>query len=373
MNKKKSEIIVYIITKLELGGAQKVCLSLFNHFSTKTATWLISGTQGPLVETIKDKKNVTLLPSLKRSINILDLRAFYDIYLTLRTLKKNYQTVTVHTHSTKAGYLGRWAAWCAGIPKRIHTVHGFGFHPYQSKTGYAIAFLLEWITSFITTSYICVSSYDSMIGLKKIPFFAQKQSLIRAAINKDCFTPATQTSLKNKHHFTFGTISCFKKQKNIFDLLNAFYSVYQKNNTVRLEVIGDGVLTSDIKKWILDHTMQDVITLHGWQQDVTTIVHTWHAFVLSSLWEGLPCSLVEARSLKLPVICYNVGGISDLIQHNKNGLLYQPHDIQGLADGMYTLATNNKLYHSLANYQQDLTPYYTQTMYQQHAQLYSFK
>lgn len=362
--------VVYIITKLELGGAQKVCLSLFNHFSKIGKAWLISGTQGPLVQEVINKKNVFLLSSLKRSVGFSDFKAFYDIYHVLKKLKKENSNIIVHTHSTKAGYLGRWAAWFAGIKIIIHTVHGFGFHPYQSKIGYLIAYLLELFTSTITTQYICVSSYDSALGKKMIPHFNKKEHIIRAAIENKAFIPATKTILKLDTYFIFGTISCFKKQKNLFDLLNAFKIVHMRNKKTHLEVIGNGELAPVIKDWITQENLQHAITLHGWQSHVAPFMHTWHAFVLSSLWEGLPCSIIEARALKLPVLCYNVGGIKDIITHGKNGLLYQPHDIQGLAHGMLLLTTDKSLYTSLALHPQNLQPFTYAVMHQQHNTIY---
>ena len=110
--------VVYIITKLELGGAQKICLSLFHALRTAQTTFLISGTQGVLVDTIKDLPNVILLDTLKREASVLavaqELKTFIQLIQTLKKLKKEHPTIIAHTHSTKAGILGRWAALVAG-------------------------------------------------------------------------------------------------------------------------------------------------------------------------------------------------------------------------------------------------------------------
>ncbi len=370
MEQKKIHPILYIITKLEMGGAQKVCLSLFKKFSTDSKTaWLISGSEGHLVEEIKHHKNVILLPSLKREIVWKDFAAFWHIFCEIKKLKAQHPNLIVHTHSTKAGYLGRWAAWCVGIKTIIHTVHGFGFHDHQSKIGYTIAYLLERLTNIITTRYICVSSADIKIGLKKFPHFKKKYSLIRAAVDDLQLIPA-----KKEFTFdgscTFGTIACFKPQKNLFDLLEAFKQVHFYQPQTKLEIIGDGTQRPLIERWIQKHHLTSAITLHGWQENPAIFMHNWDCFVLSSLWEGLPCAAVEARFLKIPVISYNIGGLTDIIEHGKNGYLCQVKNKALLAHYMTLVAQNNYVRHALGSYEQDLNAFTQATMLNLHQDLY---
>lgn len=362
--------IIYVITKLELGGAQKVCLSLFEKEQSETTdTFLISGTEGPLVEKVLNNPHVIFLPSLLREISFKDISAFFALFRTIKKIKKQYAHTIVHTHSTKAGYLGRWAAWCAGIQTIIHTVHGFGFHPYQSKLGYLSALYLERLTNTITTSYICVSSADIQTGITKLARFKHKCHLIRAAIEDALFTPAHKELIFDGI-CTFGTVACFKPQKNIFDLLEAFKRVHTYYPKTRLEIIGDGLQRPLIEQWIQTHHLQKVIILHGWQLHPVTIMKTWDCFVLSSLWEGLPCALVEARFLQIPVVAYNVGGISDIITHGKNGYLCSPENKSLLAHYMELIAKNNYVRKQLGEYKDDLQTFTNDSMITQHTQLY---
>lgn len=373
--KHSAKAIVYIITKLELGGAQKVCLALFRSLEQKKIpTFLISGTEGTLVKEVNHKQNVFLLSDLKRAISFKniwhDIHAFFQITQKLRILKKKYPHLIVHTHSTKAGILGRWAAWYVGVKARIHTVHGFAFHDHQGWLSWLPIYLIERITYLITSHFICVSSHDVKTGIRLFPRFAHKHSIIRAAVDtKQFFIPAHKTSLDTKL-FIFGSISCFKPQKNIFDLLRAFHQIYQFHPQARLELIGDGYLRPLIEQWITDHQLNIIITLHGWQDTVAPLMRNWDAFVLSSLWEGLPCAIIEARLLKLPVISYNTGGISDIIFHQKNGLLAEPKHWQQLAQYMDKLITDFPLYTKLHRYQDDLSDFYISAMVEKHMQLY---
>lgn len=377
MTQKKETAVVYIITKLELGGAQKVCLRLFHSVYDEGDfdTILISGTDGKLMNEVANNTRARLLPSLQREVSgfglLQELKAFYTLVRTLKTIKKQYAHVIVHTHSTKAGIYGRWAAWCAGIHKRIHTIHGYGFHSYQHWIPWIIIFSLEWITSLITTHFICVSSYDALVGLRSFPWFDKKYSMIRAATDTTQFIPAQKTTLDaSANFFIFGTVACFKPQKNIFDLLKAFLIVHQQHPHTRLEIIGDGILRKDIENWIQTHRLTDVITLHGWQENVSMHMQRWHAFTLSSLWEGLPCAVIEARLHKLPVLSYDTGGIKDVITHGVNGFLCAQKDWLQLAHHMIEITQNTLLYEKMRNHSDMLQAYTPESMVQEHIKLY---
>lgn len=378
--------VIYIITKLELGGAQKVCLSLLNNVpDSHIATFLITGAQGPLVQEVQKNNHVIFLKNLTREIAITavfsEIKTFFIIIKHLREIKKKYYTTIVHTHSTKAGLLGRWAAFFSGISIRVHTVHGFGFNNFQPRVIWGIIYFLELITSLITTHFICVSQADITTGTKLFPGFKNKNTLIRAAVDYTFFYPAHKTDFDKKHvipatktdkaaQFVFGTTACFKKQKNLFDLLNAFNLAYQKYPQARLEIIGDGELRSTIEQWITIHQLTHAIKLHGWQEHVKPIAQKWHVFVLTSLWEGLPCAVIEARLLKLPIISYKTGGVPEVIFDQINGLLYEQKDWQSLANGMIQLIEQPKFYTKLSSYQDNLAEFQETNMITQHSILY---
>ncbi|MGE0009198.1 MAG: glycosyltransferase [Candidatus Babeliales bacterium] len=373
---KKQPHIIYIITKLELGGAQKICLALFNN-ADPSCTSLISGTKGPLTELVKDKQNVYLLPQLTREISFFgvfnELSALWAITQKLRQLKRMHGNVIVHTHSTKAGLLGRWAAFFAGIQTRIHTVHGYyAFHENQNIIIWTITYLCELITSFVTTHYVCTTSHDVEEGIRLLPHFSSRHSIIRPAVSVEQFIPAHQAASfpQEKELFVFGCVACFKPQKNIFDLLQAFRLVHIHNPKTRLELIGDGALRPAIEDWIQAHQLTEVITLHGWQDNVAAIMSSWHAFVLSSLWEGICMAIVEARLLKLPILSYNTGGIKDVVIHGKNGFLYPQKQWQQLSHGMLALSTNALLHTKLQSHADNLNEFYIEDMIDRHRKLY---
>lgn len=366
--------IVYIITKLELGGAQKVCLTLFNELKQyNIQTTLICAADGILTDTVRNNAHVIFLPELDRQVTSLtkELICFYKLINILRTLRKQHPHLIVHTHSTKAGIFGRWAAWLAGIKYRIHTIHGYGFHAYQNVCLKYGIILLEWLTSFITNHFVCVSSQDVKTGIKLFRAFSTRHSIIRAAVAWDQFyTPSRVCTFPAEQSFVFGTVACFKKQKNLFDLLQAFNWAYLHNSNIKLEIIGDGMLRPALIAWINKHKLHEAITLHGWQQQVAPYMSNWHCFVLSSLWEGLPCAVIEARLLKLPVLCYNTGGIPDVITHGKNGMLCAQRDWISLARNMLTITQEHLIHASLSAYKDNLSDFKPTIMIDEHAALY---
>jgi glycosyltransferase involved in cell wall biosynthesis len=173
--------------------------------------------------------------------------------------------------------------------------------------------------------------------------------------------------------FTFGTIACFKPQKNLFDLLRAFHAAHQNHSNIRLEIIGDGQQRTAIETWINKHNLESSIILHGWQKDVLPIMQSWDTFTLTSFWEGLPCAIIEARLLQLPVLCYDTGGISDVIEHDKNGLLYKKGDWHSLAQDMIALSRRSALHAKLSSRHDNLDDFQYKKMISLHEDLYREK
>ncbi len=373
-------MIVYIITKLELGGAQKVCITLARQVSKTFQTALVSGPRGTLVATTNDLPSRYLIQTLEREVGLKsilsDIRAFFHITRLLRKLKKEHPTIIVHTHSTKAGILGRWAAFFAGIKIRVHTIHGYAFHNHQSRLRWLLCYLPELITSFITTRFICVSGTDMATGQRLFYLFKNKTSLIRAAVDDHFFTAQKDTrQYTHSSPFIIGSIACFKPQKNIIDLLKAFQHTHQtliKEGlpAPQLQIIGDGEQRAMLTTWVAEHQLSQAVIFLGWQNNVLPFLANWDVFALTSLWEGLPCSVIEARLLKLPVITYNSGGIAEVIYSGKNGYIVPPGDWLTLANHLIGLARQPSLQHALGLYADDLIDFDNNTMVKEHTTLY---
>jgi glycosyltransferase involved in cell wall biosynthesis len=378
--KEKELLVLYILTKLELGGAQKVCLTLFKGVAKRGhLSGLITGAEGVLVPKVQEHENVHLLHEFRREVGFKNLpaecKAFFSMYRLIKKMRREYPAIIVHTHSTKAGVLGRWAAFLAGVCKRVHTVHGFGFNDFQSWPRWLFYFMLEYVTSFVTTHYVCVSEKDRLLGIKKLPFFVKKSSLIRAAVDWDRFYIPAKKEKKPAQCFVIGTVSCLKPQKNVIDLLQAFKFVYEQvplddRQRIFLHIIGDGELRDELEAFVREYGLMEQVAFLGWQSDVSKWMKGWNIFAMSSLWEGLPCAVVEARLCKLPVVAYDVGGITEIVVPGKNGFMVNAGDWQALADKLLLLFRDDHLCMDMVNYEENLTDFKNSSMVREHVTLY---
>ncbi len=388
--------VVHIITQLDLGGAQRVCLLLLDGIKKEGGSAsLISGTQGELALKAKKKfDSVFLLDSFRHKISLknifFEFKAVFDIWSLLRKLKKKHKQIIVHTHTPKAGVVGRFAAFFAGANKIVHTIHGLSFNKYQPWFLRSAIHVVEWSASLITTHFICVSEADLEICSRLYPRFLKKSSVIHPAVDWQSFTPAKKVGeigvegivfQKNenrvqrteKNRVILGCISCFKPLKNLFDLFVAFKEVnalVKDKIDFSLEVAGEGKMRIAYEEWIKKNNLQSKIKLLGWRHDTANLMQRWDVFTMSSLKEGLPCSVVEARFAKLPVVAYAVGGIPEIIEHEKNGLLAKSHDVKGFTKNLLRVVEDEEFRQKLAQNSDDLDSFKDDLMNKEHAKLY---
>ncbi len=353
--------VCHIITKLELGGAQQNTLYTVKHLDRgHFLPLLITGSEGILVEEANRYADVSkyYIPQLVREIRPRkDATAFYVLWQILRQeahKDTDIQTI-VHTHSSKAGILGRWAAKLAGVPVIIHSIHGFGFHQYQSFLTRWLFIALEWITAKITTHFIAVSRTNITRGIR-LGLFAESQvSLIRSGIDLDRFRrSSTHSEIRAaqhrekllqklhipKHKRIVGMIACFKPQKAPLDFVRAMKLVFERCCDVHAIMVGDGMLRSHIETMIAREGLEQSISLLGWRTDIPELLHLCDMLVLTSLWEGLPRVGPQAMAAGLPIVATHVDGIPEAVHDGKNGFLVSPGNIQGIAEKILYLLNN---------------------------------
>jgi glycosyltransferase involved in cell wall biosynthesis len=372
--------IIYIITKLELGGAQKVCLSLFENFAKTNSAVLICGRGGKLDSEAVSYGKVYFIDALKNCITprhfVSDIKALLKIYALIKAELKKHKHLVVHTHSSKAGLLGRWAAWFAGCKNIVHTVHGFGFNSRQNFLLFWIIWLAEFFTACISTRLIFVAACDQRYAQQNMLVPGVKCSLIRASAAHVPIGQLAPKRQRQKVPIKIGTVSCFKPQKNLFDLLKAFkcLKIRLENRSfeqqVCLEVVGDGELRAEIESFVAQNNLASDVILKGWVKNLKPFFRSIDIFAMSSLWEGLPCAVVEAQFFKLPVVAYNVGGIAETVAAGKNGFLIVPKDVITLCDRLEILVVNHDLRFLMSSFVTPLMPFRFEHALALHAQLY---
>ena len=342
--------VCHIITKLELGGAQQNTLHTVKHIDgTKFTACLITGPGGILDEDAKalNGVEVTFIPELGRDISPLDdLKALYKLYKELKRMKPDI----VHTHSSKAGILGRAAAFFAGVPVVIHTFHGFGFHDFQSFPVRHAYMLIEKITAYITDRLIAVSMQNIYKGLKAGIGTKEKYLLIRSGIDTSKYKNHTVDKAAKLKELGIKpgskivtTIGPFKQQKNLPDFISAARTVLRTfPNTVFL-IAGDGGLRPMLEKQITALNIASNVKLIGWRKDIVDILCISDIFVLTSLWEGLPRSILEAMCCGLPVVANSVDGVEEVVKNGASGFLVPPRDYEQTAASILKLLIDERM------------------------------
>ena len=334
------EIVCHVITKLELGGAQEVALYAVSHLDrSKFRPLLVTGPGGLLTDEAKTLPGVDVhvLSSLARHVHVLaDLAAFVEL---VRLFRRLHPTI-VHTHSSKAGILGRWAAWCAGVPMIFHTIHGYGITPAQSHWIRRALILLERMTGWITTHWIAVAQADVEKGIEWGLFDRTQVSVVRPGIDPLPFQGGIDATTRDALRAQFGvgpagylvgTVACLKPQKAPEDFVAVAKRVCEAVPNAQFVLIGDGELRSRIESLIEVSGLRTRLHLAGWRRDIPTVMKIFDAFLLTSHWEGLPRVLLEARTIGLPVVATRVGGVEEVIVHGRHGWLSKAGDIAGLS------------------------------------------
>ncbi len=341
--------VVHIITKLELGGAQQNTLFTIAHLDRERfRPYLITNSDGLLVSEALALKGVKtfLLPGLIRKINpLIDMKALFKIKGIVQDLKKRDAALIVHTHSSKAGILGRWAARLAGADIIIHTIHGFGFHDYQSSLIRKLIIFIEKMTAMITDKFIAVSEANMAKGADVGIFPVQKATLIRSGIELEEFTGVRVSKESKKKELGVDPtlplvtmIGCLKPQKAPLDYLEVAQLVLEKKD-VHFILVGDGVLREKMEKRMDALDLGARFKLLGWRKDIPEILAATDIFALTSLWEGLPRVLPQAMAMGIPIVATNVDGTPEAVTNGVNGFLAEPRDVRGMAEKiLYLLA-----------------------------------
>ena len=343
--------VIHVITKLELGGAQKVTLMTLERLSRDHYdVGLVSGPEGLLVDWANriPALSRTWMPSLIREVRpVEDTRAFIQLWQLFRRERPDF----VHTHSSKAGIIGRWAAKLAGVPFIFHTAHGFGFNDFQRPTVRRFYVWLERLTALVTTKLVVVSYANAEKGEQSGVFKRGDWILCRDAISVDQFIqPGAKRQLLKEwgvptDRVIVGMIACFKPQKSPVDFVDVAARVLRDRRNAHFVMAGDGELRPAVEARIRELGIQNHITLLGWktEDEMPEVYRNLDIVVLTSLWEGLPCVFSEAMAGELPIVATNVDGAREAIRDGDNGFLHQPHDIEGMARSVLKLIADPML------------------------------
>ena len=342
--------VAHIITKMELGGAQQNTLYTVQHLNRERfETTLICGRGGILDKEVSLllKNKIFFIRELVREINpFLDFITLFKIWYLL---KKRKITI-VHTHSSKAGILGRWAAKLAGVPYIVHTYHGFGFNIYQKWFVRKVFVGIERVTARITTKLVAVSSENIKKGLSNRIGKKNQYIIIHSGIKikKTLFSQGITIQKKKEFNLecedpVVGMIACFKLQKDPLSFVLLADKVLHYLPKAKFLLVGDGMLRFSIERLISKLNLNGKIELLGWRRDIPELIQIFDVMVLTSLWEGLPRVFPEAMACGVPIVATEVDGAREVIKNGINGFLVPPKDVDKMAEKVIYLLENKEV------------------------------
>lgn len=332
--------VIHLITRLELGGAQQNTLYTAAHLDPARWEVTVASGRGGMLDA---EQPVHFLDNLVHPLSPLrDLLALFELSAFFRREKP----ALVHTHSSKAGILGRLAAALAGVRAVVHTFHGFGFNDRQGALTRTVYIWAEKFAAMFTDALVFVSKSNMETARTLGIGDPRKYRLIRSGVKlsglpAEPLDKATLGLGQHKPHVV--TVGNFKPQKNPVDFLVLAEKVLEKNRDARFVFVGDGPLRDKMEANVLLKGLGGKVALTGWRRDAARILAASEVFVLTSLWEGLPRALVEAMKSGLPPVCYATDGVLDLVRDGVNGYIVAQGDVQGMAEKVNALLTDPAL------------------------------
>jgi glycosyltransferase involved in cell wall biosynthesis len=340
--------VVHVITRLIVGGAQEntiLSCALIDRarFPSDILVGPQTGSEGELFGEARERGvPVHLEPSLVRQVSPLhDVASVGKLVGWFRKLRPD----VVHTHSSKAGIVGRVAARIARVPSVVHTVHGWGFHDQQSKKERVLYQTLERACAPLCDALVVVAEKNRTLGLELGIGRPEQYRVIRSGLELDAYRrdPAAGAELRTQLGFTpgdfvFGTVGRLSDQKAPLDALEAFARVAARHPEARFVFVGDGPLRDRLEREVAAKSLGGAVRFTGLRRDVREFLSSFDAFVLSSRWEGLPRVVPQAMAAGLPVVATAVDGTPEAIAPGVSGELVSPGDVAALAERMAELA-----------------------------------
>lgn len=355
--------VLFVITQSELGGAQKFLSNLTSHLDRDIYEVLVavgSSGNGDFLRVLKAEGiPFQTLKYLKREPSLSDIKAVFET----RSLIKKYRPDVLFLNSSKAGFIGSLATV---FPTRItalkvvYRIGGWSFNDPWPKWKKSFWIVLEWLSAKWKDVIIVNNQHDLIqakklrikprrqvvlihngIEVYKLDLLQKEEALLRLA---EKITKYSEINIDEKN--IVGTIANFYPAKGLEYFIGAAECLSDSENLVFL-IIGDGELRPELEKTIREKGLGKKVFLLGQIPDAYRFLPAFDIFVLPSVKEGFPWSLIEAMSAKLPVIATNVGAVPEIISDRKNGMLVEPRDPVRLADKIKEILENDFLKNEL--------------------------
>jgi glycosyltransferase involved in cell wall biosynthesis len=342
-------VVLHVITRLIGGGADENTVYTLQGITAKDGDFqclLAGGIQSDLtmLKKLNGKLPFIIVPNLHRNICLLD--DWLALCSLIRLCRKT-QCDILHTHTAKAGILGRIAGKIAGVPVIVHTLHGSTFHPFVRGPARFLYHHLEKLTAHFCNRIISVSSVLSKTYVSQGVGKPEQYITIHSGMPLKKYLSVTSPKSKileslgiRSDHKIVGTICQLEARKGVSFFLAMAKAVAENMPGCKFIVVGKGEQRQELEALTEKLGLENEVIFTGYRDDVPDLLSIFDVFVLTSLWEGLPRVLVQAAAAGKPVVAFNVDGVPEIVKDAYNGYLVKPKDLQRLVDRVVYLLKN---------------------------------
>ena len=339
--------VLHVITRLIRGGADENTVFTVegvdrSRYESEILAGCRSETEGfsPYIQ-----ERTSLLPELVRDPNpIKDVIALFKM---VRIIKRGRYDI-VHTHTAKAGFLGRLAARMAGVPHVVHTVHGVTFHEHVNPLLRRLYVLLEKVGARCCEVMITVGEDVKRKYLEEAIGRRDQYVTIASGMDLTPFDSARvapadgRETLRRQLGFgpddvVVGVVSRLEPRKGHRFLIEAISRLAPDFPQLKVLAVGEGPHKSELIEMVRRAGVERRFTFAGYRSDIAPVISTFDIAMLTSLWEGLPRVLVQYSMLEKPIITFEVEGAREIVDDGRSGWIVPPKDVDALVDRLRRL------------------------------------
>jgi glycosyltransferase involved in cell wall biosynthesis len=331
--------VLHIITRLDVGGStENTLLSVTRMPRGEFSTGLVAGRTthpppGAAEALSRAGVPYTEIRSLRRAVSpILDWLALGQLWRLMRRMPVDI----VHTHSSKAGFLGRLAARAAGVPRIVHTPHGHVFHGYFSPVATRIFSRMERVAAPWTDRIVTLSHEEAKDHLRRGIGTPGQFVTIPSGVELGPVLTAAPTRLVPDGPVV-GAFARLVPVKGLHHLIDAAPMVLRRCPRARFLLVGEGEMRPALEAQVRARGLQAQVLFTGFREDAASVMAGTDLVVLPSINEGMGRVLVMAMAQGKPIVASRVGGVAELLGEGEAGILVPPGDPTVLAEAISRL------------------------------------
>ncbi|NCQ30706.1 MAG: glycosyltransferase family 1 protein [Armatimonadetes bacterium CG_4_10_14_0_8_um_filter_66_14] len=341
--------VCHVITRMIVGGAQLNTLqTVLGQMAAGHEVALVCGPQTGPEGQLRDRAraegvDLRVVSSLWRELSpAKDARIVVDLVQLLRQLRPDL----VHTHSSKAGIVGRWAAKIARVPHVVHTVHGFSFHDYAG--GRDLYLTLERLTARCADRLIFISEPLRRLAQERGVGRPEQYAVVPSGIDLGPFRQPDVFDLSEPVGFPpdgliVGTVARLVDGKGHSQILEMAPTILEQVPEAQFVFVGAGPLQAELERQSQRIGLEGRVRFLGLRQDVPHLLRHFDVFLLPTLWEGMGRVFLEAQAAGVPVVANRVEGVTDVVQHGETGFLVNPGETDAMAAHVVRLLMDSEL------------------------------